>query len=157
MLWNIRHPYQCLIPIDDRDISTIVQLPLAFVRSGSAGLFLGQFHAIGDGVYGWSRASLSDTRAYYLLMLTAAGYFPGLSVSSRASSFPVGTGSASGCPPCGRRGKHRPDNYVLALISRKHSGAAPRGSKSPFSYISYPMLLICGRNARRTARTGLGW
>ena len=66
MLWNILHPYQCLIPIDDRDISTIVQLPLAFVRSGYIHLGNGQSRGVGSGGYRWSSVALSTTTAYDL-------------------------------------------------------------------------------------------
>ena len=66
MPWNIRHPYQCLIPIDDRDIFTIVQLPLAFVRSGHVGIDAGNTRWIGNSGYGWSRVLQSDYYVYGL-------------------------------------------------------------------------------------------
>ena len=46
--------------------TTIVQLPLAFVRSGSIGLSGGQIWYVGEYSFGWARTVYSPTFAYYL-------------------------------------------------------------------------------------------
>ena len=78
MPWNIRHPYQCLIPIDDRDIFTIVQLPLAFVRSGFVVLNNGRVGAIGENSYDQSRVAQATIYTYILyaasISMSSSGY-----------------------------------------------------------------------------------
>lgn len=89
MLWNIRHPYQCLIPIDNRDISTIVQLPLAFVRSGYVRLDAGRSDFAGYVSYDWSRVSHSVTAAYFLDVNPSDTFPSGGGVYGRWAGFPL--------------------------------------------------------------------
>ena len=51
--------------------TTIVQLPLAFVRSGVVWPDDGRVGNVGNGGYSWSRTSRSSTYAYYLYFYTA--------------------------------------------------------------------------------------
>ncbi len=46
--------------------TTIVQLPLAFVRSGSVNMGDGRVYFVGVWGWDWSRTSRSSTNAYYL-------------------------------------------------------------------------------------------
>ena len=46
--------------------TTIVQLPLAFVRSGGVNLHYGYADYVGYHSYGWSRTSSSANGAYFL-------------------------------------------------------------------------------------------
>lgn len=87
MPWNTHHPYQYLIPIDDRNTSTIIQLPLAFVRSGVIYLFDGHFYYVGSSSCGWSRTSRSTDHAYYLDM--APANVNSLNSNSRWYGFPL--------------------------------------------------------------------
>ena len=50
--------------------TTIVQLPLAFVRSGYVSLGYGQARNAGEYGCGWSRTAISSSYAYYLYMGT---------------------------------------------------------------------------------------
>lgn len=79
MPWNTHHPYQYLIPIDDRNTSTIIQLPLAFVRSGDIYVDDGHFYSVGTDGYNWSRVSRSTTHAYSLFIsptvIYPSGYY----------------------------------------------------------------------------------
>ena len=55
------------IPISSyHSATTIVQLPLAFVRSGVINLGYGQDRLVGEVGYGWSRTTKSSTHVYYL-------------------------------------------------------------------------------------------
>ena len=55
-------------PIPPTGATTIVQLPLAFVRSGYASVNSGAIYYVGDRGYGWSHTVSSSTNAYYLVL-----------------------------------------------------------------------------------------
>ena len=67
--------------------TTIVQLPLAFVRSGGVYLDYGYVNYVGERGYPWSRTAKSSRSAYYLWMTSTdvnpSGYY------SRWNGFPL--------------------------------------------------------------------
>ena len=66
---------------------TIVQFPLAFVRSGYVHLDHSRSYFVGAHIYGWSHVSLSITDAYYL-RITSTDIYP-LGTGDRWNGFPL--------------------------------------------------------------------
>ena len=64
-------PYSIMNLLPSSGATTIVQLPLAFVRSGYIYLYHGLLRLIGENGYGWSHTAKSSTNAYYLGMTPA--------------------------------------------------------------------------------------
>ncbi len=77
--------------------TTIVQLPLAFVRSGDINLPDGNISGSGYGGYNWSRTVNSSTVAYRLVFNTNGvntnrdGYYYGFPLRCRFLFPPLGT------------------------------------------------------------------
>ena len=67
--------------------TNIVQLPLAFVRSGWVNIGNGYTNNVGERGYGWARTSNSSTYAYSLYFNTA--YVRPSNSNDRYSGFPL--------------------------------------------------------------------
>ncbi len=59
-------PYSIMNLLPSSGATTIVQLPLAFVRSGYIILHDGQLWPLGQRIYAWSRSAFSSSHAYIL-------------------------------------------------------------------------------------------
>jgi len=59
---NTKHVYYIT-----HQASTLVHLPLAFVRNGYVDNGVGKVYLVGKDLYDWSRVARSTTYAYYLL------------------------------------------------------------------------------------------